>query len=801
MARGSEEQEAAHAEPGRRGGPRPGSLAPSALGFAAGAGLYFLQPQPAPALAIALLLGLAGAGLLSRRMPWALAAVGLGFCWAHLWACALLCNPFPQELAGEDVRAVGRIASLPDRNARRTRFLFRITALESEAGAVGFGGLVRLSWYRDAPALAAGERWRLRLRLKPPHGFVNPGGFDYERWLFRQQVAATGYVRDAGVAERLAAGAGPYWLDRWRQGLRARLHAALPAGVGRALIPALVIGERGGLGPAQWQVFSRTGTSHLIAISGLHVGLVAGAVFLLVRRLWARLPALALRLAAPRAGAAAGLLAALGYAALAGFAVSTQRALVMLAVVLGALIAGRTLRPAAALVLALGAVLLADPAAVLDYGFWLSFGAVALLLYALGQRLGPPGMVARWGAAQWAVAVGLFPLLILFFGSASLVAPLINLIALPLFGVLLPLVLSAAVMTLASGWALPLVLAAWPLEQGYALLERVADAPWAAATLGGRPDWAWGAALLGVVLVLAPRGLPGRWLGAVMLLPLWLAEPRGPPRGALDLALLDVGQGLAAVLRTAEHAVVYDVGPRFPSGFNTADAVVLPYLRQAGIDRLDLLILSHADQDHAGGVRELVDALPVARVLSGEPGELVEVGAQPCRRGQNWRWDDVRFRVLHPSDGSESGNDSSCVLRVTAGGASLLLTGDIGAPVERALAQREGRALSSRVLVAGHHGSASSSTAVFVDAVQPEWVLFSAGWMNRWGFPAEAVRDRILARGARTLNTATSGAIELRLGPGAEVAISGLGRTRAARLWRHRPAAAGAAAAPPAVRD
>lgn len=767
------------------------SLARVSLGFAVGVGAYFLQTQPPPATAFVLLGVLVGIGLVSQRIGWALAALMIGFCWAHLSTCALLCAPFPSALAKQDVIVAGHIASLPDANADRTRFLFDVDELSHEGQAVDFTGRVRLSWYRDVPSLAAGQRWRLAVRLKAPHGFVNPGGFDYERWLFRQQVKATGYVRQRGDNGLLSAGAGGWWLDRWRQGLRDRFRDALPQGVASALIPALVVGDRGALTPAQWAVFSRTGTSHLIAISGLHVGLVSGFAFLLVRRAWTLPPGLALRIAAPRAGAVAALAAAVGYAGLAGFAISTQRALAMLAVVLLGLIMGRTLRPWNALLLALAVVLLIDPAAVLDYGFWLSFGAVAALVYALSNRLGPPTLIARWGSAQWAVALGLLPMLVAFFGRASLIAPAVNLIAVPLFGLLLPLILLSALLFVLSDWSAPLLLIDWLLTQAYAGLSWAADLPWAAATLSARPPWVWLLALTGSLLLLAPRGVPGRWLGMVLLLPLWLLRPAPPAHGELQVTLLDVGQGLAGVLRTRHHCLVYDTGPRYPSGFNTGDAVVVPYLRHRGVAEIDILMVSHADQDHAGGMRALLRAVPVRRILSGEPAELESDGVELCRRGQRWRWDGVDFAILHPPGGSmQSGNNSSCVLQVSVGNTRLLWPGDAEGTVERELILTGSPGIASDVLIAAHHGSASSSTAPFLAAVSPQWVLYSMGWMNRFGFPAHEVRERVEEIGARSLDTASAGAIELTIDADGRIDPPRRARQLADRLWRHRPAAA-----------
>ncbi|WPL17022.1 ComEC family competence protein [Thiorhodovibrio winogradskyi] len=771
-----------------------------AVAFSAGIGAFFLQQRLPSGLLVLGTCALLTLAALRWRWPRLPALVVIGFGHAYWASSPLLGQPFPDSLLRQDILVEGRIAGLPDQTPERARWLFDIDQASHQGQPPQLSKRVRLSWYQGAPELQAGERWRLVVRLKPPHGFVNPAGFDYERWLFQQGIGATGYVRDSERNQRLETAPGGYWLNRLRQQIRAQILSVLGETRASALVRALVLGDREGLGPADWQVLTRTGTNHLLAISGLHIGLIAAAVYFLGRWLWARLGSLALWLAAPRAGAVAALLAAFGYSALAGFAISTQRALVMLAVVLVALLAGRQPRPLSGISLALLAVLLVDPLAVLSYGFWLSFGAVGALLYALGGRLGQPGMIASWTRAQWAVALGLLPLLLLLFGRASLIAPPVNLLAVPLFSVLLPAILLASLISLASGWSGPLLLVGAILEQGFQWLTMLAELPWATLGLGERALWVWAAAFAGVALLLAPRGLPGRWLGLIYLLPLLLVRPLPPAAGTAAVTLLDVGQGLAVVVRSARHTLVYDLGPSFPSGFNTGSAVVAPNLRALGIGRLDLLVISHADRDHAGGLTGLLDEVAVARLLSGEPNELAlkttaGVIAQPCQAGQRWHWDGVDFAMLHPrapdAHAKLEGNDSSCVLKITTSGGSLLLTGDVGKDIETELAMRHGDALRADVLVAGHHGSATSSSRAFLEQVDPRWVLYSAGFANRYGFPAQEVVARIDGLGIPTLNTATTGAIALLLpAEPSRLALDApvLSRQKRNRLWRHHPA-------------
>lgn len=720
-----------------------------------------------------------------------LAAAVAGFLWAWLAAAALLQQELPAALEGEDVILEGVVASIPEPDGQRIRFLFQSERLFHQGDEGMAPGRVRLSWYRPYPVLEAGQRWRLQVRLKRPHGMANPGTFDYEGWLFQQGIRATGYVRGGDATLLLAQDSGRVPLQRLRQRLHAQLGALSGGHDLTGLVAALALGERQGLTREQWQRLRATGTNHLVAISGLHVGIVAGLLFFLVRRLWPW----AERLPAPKAAALAALAAAACYAALAGFSVPTQRALLMVAVAMLALFSQRAVRPARVLALALLAVLLLDPLAVLAPGFWLSFGAVAVILYGMGGRLGAAGWWWRWGRVQLLVALGLAPLLAVFFQQVPLVAPLANLLAVPWVSLLVvPLVLLgtalAPLASLPAGWALQAAL--WALDVLWWWLELCAGLVPAEWSVLAAAPWTVLPAGLGIAWLLAPRGWPARWLGLLWLLPMLLVRPATPPSGEAWVTVLDVGQGLAVLVRTAGHVLLYDTGPRFGPDSDAGEMVVVPVLRHLGVRRLDALVLSHGDSDHAGGASAVFEAIPVGRFLSGASGRLPWAEHEPCRRGQRWHWDGVEFEVLFPPPegrGRGKGNHGSCVLRITAADTSLLLTGDIEAAAERELLAGAPQALAVEVLVAPHHGSKTSSTAPFVTAVAARHVLFSVGYRNRYGLPHPAVAARYREMGAELHTTAARGALTLRLG-GAALAVESW-RQQARRYWSSAPPLAG----------
>lgn len=754
--------------------------------FAFLAGITLLQQLPLlPNSNWSLLLpGLIPLALFCQRLR-PLLLIAIGFLWALFRADLLLSQELSPALEGRDLLLDGIVASIPDIREHSLRFAFVPERLFFEGQAWPAPKQVRLSWYQDPPSkLRVGDRWQLVVRLKRPRGFMNPGGFDYEGWLFRQGFRATGYVRPAAANHLIESRWYRYPVDRVRQTLLERIAVILPDSPQRGLIQALTLGEEGDITPEQWRILERTGTIHLVSISGLHISLLAGMAYFLGRRLWPLRAANALTLPAPQAAAIGALMSALFYAALAGFSIPTQRALIMVGLVMLAVLVKRPVHTSRTLALALILVLIRDPLSVLAPGFWLSFGAVAVLIFgivelrplphskamdfgSLSARLGR--LWQQWGRAQWVVAIGLAPLLLYQFQRLSLIAPLTNLIAIPWVEFLaVPLLLLGTLFLIPFPFLGGILIgfADHLLAWLWSFLAWSAALPIAQWEQHSPPLWTLFPATLGSLLLLAPRGLPGRWLGLIALLPLFLLPSARLGYGTVWFTLLDVGQGLAAVARTRHHTLVFDAGPRYSERFNTGAAVVAPFLRSQGIDYIDILVVSHGDNDHLGGVAGLLQHVPARQILTSVPEQLS--GAQPkaCIRGQSWRWDGVDFKILHPQSRAGRGNNHSCVLLIASGEQRILITADIERPAEQTLLAMNADELSATILVVPHHGSLSSSSSGFIAAVNPEHALFSTGYRNRWDFPKPTIVQRYLAQRAKLWDTARNGAITFHLGPG-----------------------------------
>jgi competence protein ComEC len=752
-------------------------------------GVWLLQQQAAlpPARGLWLLPLLSGVLLLprsSRPLPEilrrggiALLWLALGVTWATWRAEMRLAGQLPEHWQGVDVEVVGVASDLPRADSRGERFVLDVERVLTP----GLTGLERIQliryWPRNAvpqPTIHAGERWRFTVRLKIPYGTHNPHGFDLEAWALERGIAASGYVRERPGPQRLdrAAGTPAAWIAAAREGIRDRIFLTLGDAPYGGVIAALVIGDQRGIPHAQWRVFTRTGVNHLLSISGLHVTMIAALAGWGVTFGWRRWRRAAERLPARQAGLAAAVLAAFGYALLAGFQVPAQRTLFMLIVLALAFWGRREPRPFSALLWALFAVLLIDPWAVLSAGFWLSFGAMAAILWVTFGRVAMPDKLRGWVSVQAAVTLALAPALLLLFQQVSIVSPLANAVAIPVVSWLVtPLALLGVVAP--PLWQPAAELMLW-LGQGLAWASAL---PWAVA---GRPAPGAAAialAILGTLWLLLPRGFPLRALGAALWLPLLLPPANAPAPGTFCADIIDVGQGTAILIRTARHALLYDTG----AGFADSDAgerIVVPYLRAAGVGELSGVIVSHDDSDHAGGLRSVLRDIPTGWLLHGLPTatSLPATASSPrhCRRGQRWQWDGVTFEILNPpatayAESRRRDNDYSCVLRVSRNGQSLLITGDAERRGELELLE-SGAEIAASALVAGHHGSRSSSLAEFVERVRPQYAIFTAGYRNRFGHPHPQVIARFRGLGANVLRSDRSGRIRLTFGEAGVVA-------------------------------
>lgn len=731
-----------------------------ALGLLA---LRFLPALPTTGWLIALLV-LALMLLPFRTYPLAFFLFGLS--WACMSAQWALDDRLRPALDGQTRWVEGRVIGLPQQTGDGVRFVLT----DSRSRNARLPTRIRVSWH-GGPPVRSGERWRLAITLKRPAGLLNFHGFDQEAWLLAQRIGATGTVKDGA---RLAPAA-----NAWRDGVRQRLLAVDAQGREAGLI-ALVLGDGSGLTAADWQVLQDTGTVHLLVISGQHIGLLAGLIYGLIASLarygcwprsWPWLPwACALAFAT-----------ALGYGLLAGFGVPVQRACVMVGLVLLWRLRFRHLGLWWPLLLALNGVLVLEPLASLQPGFWLSFAAVAVLILAFGGRLGPWSLWQAWTRPQWLIAIGLFPVLLVLGLPISLSAPFANLVAVPWISlVVLPLALLGSALL-----GLPFVGEGLLWLAGGALDVLFKGLAWLA---GQMPAWIpaevpmgyWLVSLLGTVLLLLPKGVPFRLLGLPMLL-LAVFPPRElVPHGQVEVVQLDVGQGQSLILRTRHHTLLYDAGPRSGS-FDLGARVVLPSLRKLGVGELDMLLLSHADADHAGGSAAVAKGMPIKRVVGGETEGLPSsLGTQPCVSGERWTWDGVTFELWQWPD-AISGNAKSCVLQVQANGERLLLTGDIDRAAEHALLASP-LAVRTDWLQAPHHGSRSSSSWPFVERLAPRSVLISRGRHNAFGHPHPQVMERYRRLGSQVYDSAEQGAVRLQLGAFTPPVVARNQR----RFWRER---------------
>ncbi|OFZ66150.1 MAG: DNA internalization-related competence protein ComEC/Rec2 [Betaproteobacteria bacterium RBG_16_56_24] len=710
----------------------------------------------------------------ARTLLLAAFACGLGFFYAAWQAEQRLAITLPDKWQGRDIEVIGVVAELPRNHERGQRFSFDVEQTLTPQASVPRH--IYLSTFLDKQAtpltLHAGERWQFTLRLKQPHGTANPHVFDFEAWALENNLRAVGYIHPKGNNLRLDALAdGPgYRIEAWRETIRDKFNATLGGAPYAGVLSALAIGDQSSIPSAQWQVFTRTGVNHLMSISGLHITMLASLGFALTYWLWRRSVRLTLFLPARKAAALAALLVALGYALLSGFAVPAQRTVYMVGAVAAALWLNRNFSLGQILGIALLGVLIPDPWAVISPGFWLSFGAVALILYVTAHRLGQPHWLMQYASVQWAMTIGLVPLLLGLFQQVSLVSPAANAIAIPLVSLaVVPLTLLGAVLPpVFSIWDAPLWLAHTVMGWTMALLEWLNQLPQAVWAQHAPPAWSVVAGMLGVLWILAPRGFPARWLGFLLLLPMFLNTPEPPAPGTLRLIVFDVGQGLAVAAQTRHHTLLYDAGPDFSDEADSGNRILIPALRAIGIAGLDGLILTHDDSDHTGGAASVMQAMPIGWLSSSLPDShpLLQNAANTlrCLDGQSWQWDGVSFEILHPDAASYANakirdNNRGCVLRISIGDQHILLTADIEKESERQLLKERPDKLPANLLVVPHHGSKTSSTDGFIAAVQPGYAVFTVGYRNRFGHPKQEVVQRYAGSGAQLLRSDEDGAI------------------------------------------
>ena len=740
-----------------------------------------------------------------------LAVVGLTFALCGLRALVFASHAMPPELEGRDIQVLGTVSAMPQRNAGGARFRLQVESATADGQFVSLPPSIYLGWYGETandplvPELVAGQVWQLTVRLKAPHGNANPGGFDYELWLWEQGLQATGYVRSGkgkatGQGAQMQQMSWRYPVERVRQQVRDSVYASVSERRTAGVIAALLVGDQAAIERADWDIFRATGVAHLMSISGLHVTLFAWAAAWLLRFGWRQSTRLCMLFPAPLAAAWGGLGLAVAYAVFSGWGVPAQRTVLMLFVAVALRTSGAHWPWRHVWLAAMAVVLLWDPWALLSAGFWLGFVAVGVLFatdleaknaYGVSRNKHFRAMFRE----QAVVTLALTPLGLLLFGQVSLVGLLANLLAIP-WVTLVVTPLSMAGVAWGGFWQA----AAWGISAMGAVLNWLAAWPMAMIAMPTPPIWLAVAAVLGGAL-LAKR-LPWAWrlLGLPLMLPVLLWQPGRPVDGQVELIAADVGQGTAVLVRTAHHSLLYDAGPRWGPETDAGHRVLLPLLRRLD-EKLDTLVLSHRDTDHTGGAMAVLGMQPQATLLSSIEADHALQALRPvqrCEVGQRWHWDGVLFEVIHPQAADYAtpakSNALSCVLRISTSGSTahtqgqkILLTGDIEAAQEAQLLAHEqggGADLHADVLLVPHHGSRTSSTDAFVQAVSPRFALVQAGYRNRFGHPAPAVLERYQMQGIDLLDSSHCGAATWRSTEPMRVHCQ---RVVARRYWHHVP--------------
>lgn len=691
-----------------------------------------------------------------------------GYCFTAIYTTQFYPILNLNGLESQSLTVKGRVVSIPNNINKKQSLLFFITArkrIDNEAKEywdTSFQGKVKLNWYRTKEIMLINQTWQLVIRLKKPSGLLN-GGFDYEKWLYQKRILATGYIREGVKISITDTTFTPHLffmktIHQWRQLIADQIDHSLSDYRYKGLIKALTIGVRADIDTTQWQQFMKTGTNHLIAISGLHISLMSGLIWILVNYLWRSCSFLNLMYPALYVASLCALLTAIIYASLAGFALPAQRALMMLTVVFIATMLKREFLSSYIFLIALLSVILFDPLSTLSAGFWLSFSAVGIIFFTLSLRLSYKNsrMEKFWQLIklQSVIFIGLLAPLMILFQQFSIISPVANIIAVPLMSVIVvPLsLLGLLILLLYEPLGILIFNAlAWPIDALFWFLDQLIKGSVSVIYLPQPTLIAGILLIIGCIWLLLPKGWSGRWLGLLLLFPTLATETDHIPQGQIKMTMFDVGQGLSMLISTQNHHLLYDVGEKYSESFNMADVVIIPYLKRHNIKALDTLIISHSDRDHAGSFQELVQQVTVHQVLSGEPDPLIArlnmqspskiISIEQCQQGQQWQWDGVIFTVLSPKNKTTKikNNNQSCVIHIrSATNHTYLLTGDIEKPIEKQLLIDYPK-LKADVLQVPHHGSKTSSSNVFLQQLDPQIALFSFGYKNRFRHPAEKI--------------------------------------------------------------
>ena len=718
-----------------------------------------------------------------------LLAVGLfGFFYAASFATFRLSDELPKGWEQKNIEVEGVVSSMAERNAYGERFRFDVervitsTALEQTVPKhITLNYYQKNAWQAAAPidsayllrpsTFKAGQRWRFTVRLKRPHTTYNPNGYDFEAWALAQNIRAMGYIRNQNDMEKLAdfVWRPRYMIEYCREKVGGRITQALANQPYAGVIRALVVGDHSQISATEWEVYLRTGTNHLMSISGLHITMLAGLAFSLIAFYWCRFPRLVLIMPTRKAAVIGSVFVALLYACLAGLSVPTQRTLIMLTTFAVALLLNKRVSMSYVLTVAVLLVVLLDPWAVIAPGFWLSFSAVAFITYAVVNRLRVRHWLAEAVNTQWSVTLGLLPFLILMFGQASVISPVANALAIPIISLLVvPLAIIGALLP----FDFVLHGAQQILEVCMIGLNWLASSPIATWQQAAPPAWTIALSILGVLWLMLPRGFPQRWLGGLLILPMLFVSPAQLAQGEMQVTVLDVGQGLSVVIKTATHSMVYDTGRKYNDENDAGSQIVLPYLRSQGSKYLDAMVISHDDSDHSGGAASLLAQMPIGWVASSYtmPNNENALAKQSvpkqlkCYAGQRWIWDEVKFEVLYPhlesyQDADIKDNNRSCVIKVSSHFGTLLLTGDIEAQAEQTLLESQADKLKSDVMIAPHHGSKTSSTDALIEAVNVKHIIFTVGYLNRFKHPKPEIINRYQSNGATRYRSDHDGAL------------------------------------------